>query len=239
MIVAATLALTALATAVWDWVETRDYVPTEAPSGMTQSDLAADTVESGVDTSDRGAVTVYGATPADLVRLGDAAKAYAAAGLELPGVEIWFDTDVENCEDHRGKFSAGAELRRIRICDSTVDSVLAHELAHAWVQANVDEEQRMAFLTERGLDTWGDRDVPWNERGVEWAAVIIQQGVSGLPLPPAPSDDLRSRLTAFELLTGGPAPILLLWIQRQDVGCDYRPTPMSRILKDAMERSCT
>lgn len=63
----------------------------------------------------------------------------------------------------------------------------------------------------RGYEVWSDATFNWNERGTEGAAFIIQQGLSGLPLPPALSDETLSRLAAFELLTGVPDPRLAQW----------------------------
>jgi len=90
----------------------------------------------------------------------------------------------------------------------------------------------------RGLEHWADQDVPWNRRGTEWAAVVIQQGLNGLPLPPALSNETKSRLDSFELLTGKVAPVLTEWIAERDVPCPDRPTDLSRPITDATGRTC-
>jgi hypothetical protein len=190
-------------------------------------------------TSDNTAgFTVHNATTDDLVRLSEAAMAFAAADLELPGLDIWFHTDREPCSGHHGLFRATSESWQIRICSSDLEFVYEHELAHAWIAANVEERQRSAFVKLRGLEHWADRSVPWNERGTEWAAVVVQQGLSGLPLPPALSDEAKLRLESYELLTGRVAPVLVEWIASRDVPCSDRPTNLSRPITDGTGRTC-
>ena len=182
--------------------------------------------------------TVHNATAEDLGRLGQAVMAFNKAHLELPTVEISFHTDQKPCDDHHGVFRATSESWQIRICSSDIEFVYEHELAHAWVTANITNAQRSAFMNLRGLEHWADRDVPWNQRGTEWAAVVIQQGLSGLPLPPALSKEARSRLQSYELLTGRVAPVLVDWMSGRSVPCSDRPTGLSRPIADSTGRAC-
>jgi hypothetical protein len=182
--------------------------------------------------------TVHNATADDLGRLGEAVMAFGTADLELPGLDIWFHTDLEPCNEQHGTFRATSESWQIQICSSDLEVVYEHELAHAWVAANVEEGQRSAFLELRGLEHWSGPDIPWNERGTEWAAVVVQQGLSGLPLPPALSDDAKSRLESYELLTGKIAPALVEWITARDIPCSDRPTILSQPIADVSGRTC-
>ena len=183
-------------------------------------------------------VAVHNATADDLGRLGEALMAFARADLELPSLDIWFHTDRRPCNEHHGVFRATSESSQIRICSSDIEFVYEHELAHAWVAAHVTDTQRSSFMNLRGLEYWADRDVPWNKRGTEWAAVVIQQGLSGLPLPPGLSNEARSRLESFELLTGKIAPVLVDWIRETEVTCSDRPTSLSRPIADRSGRTC-
>lgn len=183
-------------------------------------------------------LSVHNATAEDLGRLGEAVQAFATADLELPALDVWFHTDLGLCGEHYGVFRATPESWEIRICSSDIASVYEHELAHAWVAANIDDAQKSAFMNLRDLEHWADRDVPWNQRGTEWAAVVIQQGLSGLPLPPALSDEAKSRLESFELLTGMVAPVLVQWITVRDVPCSDRPTGLSQPIADVTGRNC-
>lgn len=182
--------------------------------------------------------TVHNATADDLGRLGEAVTAFVTADLELPGLDIWFHSDLQHCNEHHGVFRATSESWQIHICSSDLESVYEHELAHAWIAENVGEGQRSAFLELRGLENWADPDIPWNERGTEWAALVIQQGLSGLPLPPALSDEAKSRLESYELLTGRVARVLIQWIEERDVPCSDRPTDLSRPIADRSGRTC-
>lgn len=190
------------------------------------------------DTQQQARFTVHNATAENLGRLGEAVMAFANADLRLPTVDIWFHTDLGACDDHHGVFRAASESWQIRICSSDLEFVYEHELAHAWVTANVTATKRSAFMNLRGLEHWADRDFPWNQRGTEWAAVIVQQGLSGLPLPPALSNEARSRLQSFELLTGRAAPVLVDWITVRDVECSDRSTVLSRPIADRTGRTC-
>jgi hypothetical protein len=141
----------------------------------------------------------------------------------------------------------GVSTRRVttvmgELCGFEVSSTQVSNLTaelDAEVNANVTDAQRVAFMDLRGLKNWGDRDTPWNQRGTEWAAVVMQQGLSGLPLPPVLSNEARSRLQAFELLTGRVAPVLVNWIRERGVRCSDRPTGLSRQIADVTGRSCT
>lgn len=183
-------------------------------------------------------MTVLDASPAQITRLGEAFEAFRDAGLELPDLEIGFFPDETSCGGSHGRFGASEDVWRIRICSTEMDSVYEHELAHAWELANVTDRQREEFMSLRQYSNWADRDRPWRERGVEGAALVIQQGVAGLPLPPALGREAISRLEAFELLTELPAPTLIDWIQTREVPCHRRPTPMSATLSDETGLIC-
>jgi hypothetical protein len=113
-----------------------------------------------------------------------------------------------------------------------VDFVYEHELAHAWEAGSMTNELRSAFMDLRGYTDWSGSDMPGNERGIEGVAFVIQQGLAGLPLPPALGTEAISRLEAFELLTGQPAPRLVEWVEATEIPRDERPTALSRALPD-------
>ena len=103
--------------------------------------------------------------------------------------------------------SFGSWRRVISIC-SEAGSVYEHELAHAWEAATLNEKLRAEIMALRGYTVWSDHTVPWNERGVEDAVFIIQQGLGGLPLRPNLFDEQCSRLVVFGLIAGFPDPRL-------------------------------
>lgn len=149
---------------------------------------------------------VHGGTPEQHARLELAVARFRDAGLALPDLHVHVPP-AEVCGDHLGHFAGGPTAWSITICGE-LDFLFEHELAHAWEAANVDDATRRAFMAARGFEVWDAPDVPWRERGREGVAFIVQQGLSGPPLPAALSPELRSRVAAFELLTGRPDPRL-------------------------------
>lgn len=183
-------------------------------------------------------ITVRADTASQLGQLTEALLVFDAADMKLPPLEVSFFDSPESCGGSKGLFDPNPTPWRISICTTGITSVVAHELAHAWVSANVSRELRSAFLDLRGLKHWADGSAPWNERGTEWAAVVVQQGLDGLPLPPVLSDEVTSRLESFELLTGRVAPVLVEWTKNKDVQCSDRPTNLSRPIADGSGRTC-
>jgi hypothetical protein len=156
---------------------------------------------------DEPRIDVLGASPTEEARLMLAISRFDRAGLALPDLVVgFFHGDTERCHGHAGLFEHRPEPWRISICEGDAEWVYEHELAHAWERANLADDVRQRFMELRGHRAWADSDVAWNERGVEGVAFVIQQGLSGLPLPPALSDEHRSRLEAYLLLTGQPDP---------------------------------
>jgi hypothetical protein len=182
-------------------------------------------------------VTAEGVSAKQLRRLQQALDRFARAGLELPSLHVVFSSDATACKGHHGLFSTAFDPWRIAIC-SELEPVYEHELAHAWAQWALTELLRAAFMELRGYEVWAGPDVPWNERGVEGVAVIIQQGLAGLPLPPELGREMRGRLQAFEMITGRLDPRLVEWIGARSVPCGDRPTILSRLISDASGNMC-
>ena len=197
-----------------------------------------DAVDAAVETAQADAsLTVIGGSEAQRDRLALALDRFDAAGLPLPDLEVVFTTSNDDCHGHYGLFTETPTPWRIVIC-SDADFVYEHELAHAWERHNLTAETRYDFMERRGYTVWSSHSVDWNERGVEGVALVIQQGISGLPLRPAMSTERISRLEAYELLTGSPAPTLITLLDSHEVPCMDRPTPLSRLLPDASGDVC-
>lgn len=82
--------------------------------------------------------------------------------------------------------------------------IMLHELAHAWTGEYVDEARNEHLMEWLELPTWNDRDVPWDQRGTEWAASFIAWGLMDEPMPLYELDDPLPdvRFDGFQLLTG-------------------------------------
>ena len=132
------------------------------------------------------------------------------AGLELPPLSVSFHDDRTGCEGYVGYFRPGTPAR-IDICGFNWDRFLVtpkktilHELAHAWSHQTLDSEMRNRFLDTRGLDTWQDKSVAWEEQGIEHAAEVIAWGLMDQDLLLTSIGETHSvqLAEAFELLTG-------------------------------------
>ena len=163
-----------------------------------------------IDVSLAPEVSVRYGTPAQHQRLDLALSRFREAGLPLPDLEVIFAATNTPCKGKYGLFQTAFTPWRLTIC-SELDSVYEHELAHGWLAATLTELKKDGFMKLRGYTVWSDQSVPWNERAMEGVAFSIQQGLSGLPLPPSLGVEQLSRLDAFELLTGFPDPRLIEW----------------------------
>jgi hypothetical protein len=112
-------------------------------------------------------------------------------------------TDVLVChEDGMGCRGAGCDVRTERRL------LLLHEIAHAWIQAEVGPETRDRFLLLVGLADWSDggqaSSSDWRRLGVEWAAETLVWGAGGpdgtaLRVGARPCDQL---VAGYRTLTG-------------------------------------
>ena len=148
-------------------------------------------------------VAVYNGTPSLNEALRWGFGRFELAGLVVPPIgSATFTVQSEMCEEIRGRYrptDRGIELELCMDdrtacwedpdadpdtcaghCPEHVPGVLAivlHEIAHAWLDANVDTIDVDRFLAHVDLDTWRDRDLPWDENGLEHAADTIAWGL--------------------------------------------------------------
>ena len=128
---------------------------------------------------------------------------FAEVGLELPPVTIQFHESTTACFGYDGLIRYVEPVPVIEIC-SDRPYVLPHELAHAWVDANLADAAKAAYVESWGLASW-DGDEDWNDRGTEHAAFVIQQNLTASPA--TMSRTWRERAEAFEMLTGLASPL--------------------------------
>jgi hypothetical protein len=157
----------------------------------------------GGDTS--GPTAVLGSSASARTMLSWAVERYDRAGLVLPPAEVSFHPADDGCGGYLGYTDDGRIDLCIRLAmEPGPQRIVLHELAHAWVTANIDEEGGEAFLTLRGLSAWADGSDPWKQRGTEQAAEIIAWGLGvGTMLPMIDGDTEPQALAdAFRSLTG-------------------------------------
>jgi hypothetical protein len=164
-------------------------------------------------TADPVVIKIVAATVRQAQHAEWALARFEAAGLELPSLTIVFHDDYQSCGMREGVLRIVGEEVTIDECQndpSRSRRSLLHELAHAWdhVGGSIHADTRLDFLTLRGLQSWDDDDLPWNQRGQEQTAEIIAWGLMHQPAPIPTSvgdhgaQDTLSLTTAFILLTG-------------------------------------
>ncbi len=98
--------------------------------------------------------------------------------------------------------------------------IMLHELAHAWANLELSDDDRERFVRFRGLAGWNDQSHSWGERGTEHAAEVIawglmdvaphvrwvEEGVESFRLLTIPDSDVDELSAGFELLTGSESP---------------------------------
>lgn len=150
---------------------------------------------------------------------------YANAGLPEPRMDTVTFQPSRRCEglsgrvlddgNHRELFVCMYEsdmcTRLERPCDTPATAVrvaVLHELGHAWMIDNLTDEVEQELLEISGRDEWDVHDVPWVDRGVEYAAEILAWGLLEEPLGMVrigapPCTELAA---AYEAMTGETPP---------------------------------
>ena len=153
-------------------------------------------------------VVVLGASAEQQRLLARALTRFHDAGMRLPDLRVSFHDDEVPCHGHLGWFSASTTPWSVHVC-SDLPFVVPHELAHAWIDAHVGRAEELAILDATGLEHWRGDDVPWQERGVERTAFVIQQV---LTTPGGHrSAAWEERLALFEIATDLPVPRAERW----------------------------
>ncbi len=135
---------------------------------------------------------------------------FQSSGLTVPALEIRFHVLLDDCRGRLGYYADGV----VDVCGTHVNQMasrtLLHEMAHRWLEVHVTGAARDRFLDFRGLTTWNDRHVDWDERGFEQGAEIIAWGLGdqggGILMPSIPNNDRPQLVDAFEMLTGASLP---------------------------------
>jgi len=152
-------------------------------------------------------VPVTSATPSQLRMVRWAVGRFEIAGLDAPSVDIHFDEGVTGCRGNIGYALAG----RVDLCTSLVNAmarrVVLHEMAHVWLDENLEPTIRDHFLQARRLSSWNDTSDPWPMRGYEQGAEIMSWCLGERILTAQiPDNDPTQLAAAFQLLTGVAAP---------------------------------
>jgi hypothetical protein len=100
---------------------------------------------------------------------------YADEGLQLPEITLVVHPSLQQCGGRVGRYDESTN--EFVLCRIDRETVL-HELAHAWIDHNLDGADRARFVELRGVDEWNDRSQEWADRGAEQAAEILVWALS-------------------------------------------------------------
>ena len=163
-----------------------------------------------------GPATPLSASEAELV--AGAQARFGELGLDsLRGVVVSFHEDVAQCNGNLGLSTVEDDSPRLRICWSSDDpgvrrilqeQALVHELAHVWLDENVDETTREEFVEITGSGSWRLQGTAWGERGIERAAELLTWAVLDPPVLFVDTETVACELWAegYTVLTRQPAP---------------------------------
>ena len=155
------------------------------------------------------ALSVRDASSAQAREVTDAVDHFRAAGLELPPLQIAFHEDASGCQGRPGYYQEGT----VDVCTGATvnrysETLLIHEMAHAWSERALNNSERRRFMDLVDVPTWSSWDMPWRDRGWEYAAEIIRWGIYGVTTPRVPYRSIGELENAYEFLTGDTPPIL-------------------------------
>lgn len=111
-------------------------------------------------------LAIENATAAQVAAVDAAAQRFTDANLALPELTIRFGDDSIDCYGHPGIFDAATTPWTITIC-SDLAFVVTHELAHAWLDSNLDAQTRAQYLRLRQKTNWDDKQAGWSDRGAK------------------------------------------------------------------------
>ena len=151
------------------------------------------------ETSIKPDVELVGGTTKQRRWLAEALNRFGQYGFALPDMTVQFvngDND-SLCDGYLGLFKPDLSSPVLLVC-SDLEFVVAHELAHAWLWANLDTTDRKTYADHRNFSTWNDKNARWADRAAEDAAFVIQQTLMIERRPDSPA--WRDRCAALNLL---------------------------------------
>jgi hypothetical protein len=154
-------------------------------------------------------VTIHGADDETTSLIERSVARFAEADLELPNLEFFVATDEDRtaCDGHKGFWHPGGSADRIDVCVAT-ESLILHEIAHAWENHTVDDNTRIAFMALYPENEWEDESIGHLAQGIERFADSIAWGLKDRDIPEHNVDALQPRIDEFELITGTTTPRL-------------------------------
>jgi hypothetical protein len=151
-------------------------------------------------------LVIHGADPVQERAIDWSIRRYREAGLDgMPDLDVYLHRSHEECNGGLGLYHAG----RIDLCTEEASEpyqrkFALHEMAHGWIETNVDGAVLDRFMDIRGIAAWNDRSYDWKQRGTEQAAEIVTWGLGEGEISPLLPEavDAPTLVRLYELLTG-------------------------------------
>jgi hypothetical protein len=190
-------------------------VPTERPQPTEDLDTPTDPLVFGGAT-----IPIYNGTPNLNRLLAWGLGRFETAGLTPPTLaSATFTLYSGFCDDMRARYRPTGEGADLGFCfdeehacwDDSCTSftplgrrLVLHELAHAWMDATLDEIARQRYTDYAGLEVWSSKSVAWHQRAWEHAAEtmtwgLMDRNINAIQIGYLGPEQLSE---AFRLLTG-------------------------------------
>lgn len=159
---------------------------TKGGRGHSPATLTPDTAHGRHVAADLASPAIQPLTPDERDMIAWARGRFALVGLDLPELDISFHEDTRFCGGHDGVYRHDQGRPRVRICVPDPGTfaftlhrkrTLIHEFAHAWEQANFEDEDRRDLLAILDADDWYAPEAPWEQRGAERFAETLVWGL--------------------------------------------------------------
>lgn len=145
---------------------------------------------------------------------------FAVADLEEPILDTVTFEPSRSCDQRSGRVLDDGSARELFLCiyesdlcpastecaTPTLSARLAllHELGHVWILEHVGSDTQQQLLDLTGRESWDSLDVPWTDRGAEYAAEVFAWGLleETVPLVRFGAPPCEELVEAFSMLTG-------------------------------------
>lgn len=182
--------------------------------------VPSDQIVTGVVVTAEGQdIAIHNGTPLLEELLTWGLQRFSDAGLAAPQLDRVTFSPSRSCEARSGRVLDDGTTRTLYVCmyeseacDATeacsmpttsARVAVLHELGHAWMLDNITDETEAELLDLSGRSAWNDLDVPWVERGAEYAAEVMAWGLmdADVPVVRLGSPPCPELARAFVLLT--------------------------------------
>ena len=208
-----------------------DGLPDGWWTGLELPGPSDEVVTGTIDTPAGRTISVHNGTPRLEALVAEGLVRFAENGLAEPQFDSLTFEPTRRCESRTGRVIETNGFRELFLCmyesdicpragpcdrpALTARMAVLHELGHAWMIDHVDGATEARLLEASGRISWGDPDVSWEQRGVEYAAEVMAWGLApeevtmvriGSPACEVLTDVFAILTTTTPSRTGGSCP---------------------------------